>query len=264
MELNFKNAMKIYFLITLLTTAEYLSVAANKYCKSALCPAGARHIACKRQPGKFYASCPKNAAMVPIGKKLKSLIVNVHNKRRNYIAGGNVAKFRPACRMATMRWDPELAKMASYNVRQCKMTHDKCRNTARYNYSGQNLAMISYTETLDMKGLIKTSIDGWYEEYKKTKWKQLRSYPTNYKGPDIGHFTTMVGEQNIALGCAASTFTSNGVIHFLLACNYATTNIAKNPVYTGCARAASKCKAGRNPKYSNLCSRKERYNVNKW
>lgn len=202
MELNLKDTTKIYFLITLLTTAEYLSVAANKYCKSALCPAGARHIACKKQPGvryhqfllieqtsnwryfqKFYASCPKNAAMVPIGKKLKSLIVNVHNKRRNYIAGGNIAKFRPACRMATIRWDPELAKMASYNVRQCKMVHDKCRNTARYNYSGQNLAMISYTETLHVKGLIKTSIDGWYEEYRKTKWKQLRSYPTNYKGP---------------------------------------------------------------------------------
>uniref|UniRef100_A0A1I8MUB2 Venom allergen-1 n=1 Tax=Musca domestica TaxID=7370 RepID=A0A1I8MUB2_MUSDO len=235
------------------------------YCASNLCPAGVKHVACKNK-GNFYKSCPKDATMIRIGPKLRNLIVNVHNKRRNRIAGGKVSKFRPACRMATMRWNAELAKIASYNVRQCKMNHDKCRNTQRFKFSGQNLAWKSYYGRPNRAELIKAVINAWYSEVKSTKRTHIQSYPTNYKGPAIGHFTAMMGERNIAVGCAASTYSTKGAKYksFLVACNYATTNISKKPVYRSCSRATARCKTRRNSKYRNLCSPKERYNVNNW
>ncbi|XP_061402402.1 antigen 5 like allergen Cul n 1-like [Musca vetustissima] len=235
------------------------------YCAANLCPRGVKHIACNNK-GNFYASCPKDAAMVKIGPKLKNIILTNHNRKRNIIAGGRIAKFKPACRMATMRWDPQLAKIASYNVRQCKMSHDKCRNTPKYRFSGQNLAWRSFRGKLKKSKLMQAAINAWYVEYKDTKWTHIQSYPSSYKGPAIGHFTTLMGERNIAVGCAAATYSTKGVTYktFLVACNYATTNINNNPVYRACPKAAAKCNVGVNSKFKNLCGPKETYNVNKW
>ncbi|XP_061397349.1 antigen 5 like allergen Cul n 1-like [Musca vetustissima] len=256
--------MKIYFLITL-AIAGCLSLAAANYCDSTLCPAGVQHVACNHT-GKFDSTCSKDAAMVQIGQTLQNIIVNVHNNKRNFIAGGKVAKFKPACRMATMRWNPELAKIASYNVRQCKMSHDKCRNTQKFKFSGQNLAWRSFTGTPNFQELTRASINAWYSEFKDTKWEHLQSHPSNYNGPAIGHFTALMGERNIAVGCAASTYSTPGVSYktFLIACNYATTNMINNPIYNGCAKPAAKCTTGKNAKFPNLCSLKEVYNVNNW
>ncbi|XP_073831640.1 uncharacterized protein [Musca autumnalis] len=254
--------MKIWFLIQIFIIFELFSLCSANYCASTLCPSGVKHVACNHN-GKFDSTCSNDAAMVSIGANLKKIIVNVHNNKRNYIAGGNVAKFKPACRMATMKWDAELAKIASYNVRQCKMSHDKCRNTPTYKYSGQNLAWRSYTGTPNKAKLIKAAINAWYSEFKDTKWEHIQSYPKSYSGPAIGHFTALMGERNIAVGCAAATYSTKGVKYktFLVACNYATTNIASNSIYNNCAKAAAKCKVGRNSKYPNLCAPKEVYNV---
>ncbi|XP_061388583.1 antigen 5 like allergen Cul n 1-like [Musca vetustissima] len=256
--------MKIYFLY-IFAIAKLLSLAAANYCDASLCPAGVQHVACNHT-GNFDSTCPKDAAMVQIGQTLQNVIVNAHNNKRNFIAGGKVAKFKPACRMATMRWAPELAKVASYNVRQCKMSHDKCRNTQKYKFSGQNLAWRSFTGTPNKQELVKAAINAWYSEVKNTQWQQIQSYPATYKGPAIGHFTAMMGERNIAVGCAASTYSTKGVKYktFLIACNYATTNMINKPIYRGCAKPAAQCKAGKNSKFPNLCAPKEAYNVNKW
>ncbi|XP_019893282.2 antigen 5 like allergen Cul n 1-like [Musca domestica] len=256
--------MKIYFLKVVLIISEFLASATANYCHASLCANGVKHIACNNT-GKFYATC-SNPAMVQMGPALRRLIVVEHNTKRNFVATGRIAKFRPACRMATMRWDPELAKIASYNVRQCKMEHDKCRNTAKYKFSGQNLAWRSYTGTPNFQQLIRQAINAWYVEYKHTTWRQMQSYPPNYRGPAIGHFTAMMGQRNMAVGCAASTYSTKGVNYrtFLIACNYATTNMLNRSVYTGCARPGVNCKVGRNSLYPNLCAPKEVYYVNNW
>ncbi|XP_073835066.1 antigen 5 like allergen Cul n 1-like [Musca autumnalis] len=257
--------MKLYFLIITFATAEWLLLVSANYCASTLCSAGVQHVACNHT-GKFDSTCSKDAAMVEMNATLRQVILNVHNNKRNYVAGGKVKKFKPACRMATMKWDAELAKIASYNVRQCKMNHDKCRNTAKYKYSGQNLAWRSFNGTPNKQELIKASINAWYSEVKDTKWEHIKSYPSNYNGPAIGHFTALMGERNIAVGCAAATYSTAGVSYktFLIACNYATTNMVNNPIYNGCTKPAAKCKVGKNSKYPNLCAVKEVYNVNNW
>lgn len=81
----------------------------------------------------------------------------------------------------------------------------------------------------------------------------------------IGHFTVMVAERNTHVGCAASEYTkSNGFQYFLIACNYATTNMMEFPIYKSCGSSAQDCKSGKNSKYPNLCSPNEKYEVNKW
>lgn len=80
--------------------------------------------------------------------------------------------------MATMRWNPELAKLAVLNVKQCRMVHDQCRNTQSFHYAGQNLATVAW------KGMQKTissvvnqQIQLWFDEYKDTTMAHINKYP---------------------------------------------------------------------------------------
>lgn len=82
----------------------------------------------------------------------------------------------------------------------------------------------------------------------------------------IGHFTVMMADRNIRVGCAAATYSPDeGELHiYLVACNYATTNVIRRPIYLKCIAVASSCISGTNLQYPNLCSKSESYDVNKW
>ncbi|XP_061393341.1 scoloptoxin SSD976-like [Musca vetustissima] len=96
----------------------------------------------------------------------------------------------------------------------------------------------------------------------------IDSLPSSYSRPKIDHFTVMVADRNIRVGCAAATYDDTRVSSkrqiFLVACNYATTNMQNLPVYAKCEIPAKSCKSGNNSQYPNLCSRSEKYDVNKW
>jgi hypothetical protein len=72
----------------------------------------------------------------------------------------------------------------------------------------------------------------------------------------IGHFTAMVTERSTQIGCAISSFKYNGWNAYLLACNYASTNIVNYPVYRSGA-VASGCTLGRDSIYPGLCTTSE-------
>ncbi|XP_073831638.1 venom allergen-1-like [Musca autumnalis] len=240
---------------------------ATDYCsKTYLCTNGHKHIACGDK--KFNSTCPSNAAFVPIDDKLKAEIVRAHNEKRNFVAGGGVGHLQPACRMATMEWDDELAEIASYNVLQCYMEHDKCRNTDNYRYAGQNLAWRSYWDPRNVTSLFRNSFTMWYDEVQHVKMDFIDAFPRGYKGPEIGHFTVMMADRNIRVGCAASSYLDTriegGRQIFLIACNYATTNMLELPIYAKCSSPATSCTSGRNPQFPNLCSASEKYDLNKW
>ncbi|XP_065365201.1 antigen 5 like allergen Cul n 1-like [Calliphora vicina] len=240
------------------------AVCATDYCSNSICDKGVKHIACGN--GKFDASCPADAKMVNINDSLKKILVDAHNAKRNFIAGGGDSKLSPACRMATMQWDDELAAVAAFNVKQCKMQHDKCRNTDAFKFSGQNLAYISFYDTANDTEKMHQFVDIWFSEVQNTKQSYIDSYPNDYTGPMIGHFTVMVADRNIRVGCAASNFAVAGQDYklYLIACNYATTNVLNFPLYASCQKAGTSCTTGTNPKYPNLCSASEHYDVNKW
>lgn len=121
--------------------------------------------------------------MVDINDSLKRVLVDAHNAKRNFIAGGGDAKHSPACRMATMDWDDELAAMAALNVKQCEMAHDKCRNTDAFKYSGQNLAWLSFSGDFNHADILNRVVEMWYSEVKYSKQAYIDSYPSTYSGP---------------------------------------------------------------------------------
>lgn len=132
---------------------------------------------------QYASSCPSDAAIVNIDASLKATIVDIHNAKRNLIAGGSDANHDPACRMATIQWDDELASIAAYNVKQCAMVHDKCRNTDTFRYSGQNLAWMGYFGTPNNVAMMTQALDMWYSEVENSKMEYIKSYPSNYQGP---------------------------------------------------------------------------------
>ncbi|XP_061392228.1 antigen 5 like allergen Cul n 1-like [Musca vetustissima] len=251
------NPMKIVLLVATLIG---LSVATD-YCNKDLCSYGT-HVACGHN-GQFDKTCPSDAALVNIDQTLQNRIVAAFNEKRNFIAGGGDPQHYPACRMATMEWDDELAKLAELNVKQCRMNHDDCHNTLSFPVSGQNLAWMTYFDTPNIQRFIDGSIQMWYNELKDSSMKYIRSYQRHEQNAVIGHFTAMVADRNYRLGCAAATYTESGKDYssFLFACNFAFTNVLKQPIYTDCAKPAMDCQTGVNPKYPNLCSTSEKYKV---
>lgn len=129
--------------------------------------------------------------------------------------------------MATIQWNDELAYLASLNVKSCQMRHDACRNTDEFSWAGQNLAWIGYFNPLNTTANALKGVDMWYSEVANTKQEHIDAYPANYNGPDIGHFTVMVADRNTHVGCAVSTYSVQGQSYkaFLMACNYAATNV---------------------------------------
>ncbi|EDX02933.1 antigen 5 like allergen Cul n 1 [Drosophila yakuba] len=230
---------------------------AQNYCDPELCPSG-RHVACQSS-GRFVSGC--SGEFVQVDAHIQ-LILQLHNERRNLIAGGGVSGFPSAVQMATMAWDATLAQLAAYNALQCRMAHDECRNTNTYRYAGQNLSIL-FTRSVDVAVFLRQRIAAWFDENRDATSGDIESYQMR-GGPAIGHFTTMVNERNNRVGCAIARFTdANNVQATLLVCNYAVTNVLNNPVYRA-GPAASECTTGRNSNYPNLCSPNEVYNYNQW
>ncbi|XP_073831641.1 antigen 5 like allergen Cul n 1-like [Musca autumnalis] len=234
---------------------------AEDYCRTGLCSYGT-HIACGHS-GQFDSTCPSNAALANFDQSMKDRIVAAFNEKRNFVAGGGDPQHYPACRMATMEWDDELAMLAELNVKQCRMEHDACHNTQNFPVSGQNIAWMTFHGTANIQSLVDDSIQMWYDEIEDSSMKYIRSYQQHEQNAIIGHYTAMVADRNYRLGCAAATLTKSGTGYseFLFACNFAFTNVLNQPIYTDCDRAAVDCTTGVNPKYPNLCSTSEKYKV---
>lgn len=111
----------------------------NDYCDPNLCN-HVNHIGCNNS-GKFGKKCPSDAKVVPLNSHWKSYIIHMHNHFRNSVASGDVKGFTGAVRMGVVSWDDELAYLAELNAKQCKIEHDRCRNTVAFPYAGQNLAL---------------------------------------------------------------------------------------------------------------------------
>ncbi|XP_037818676.1 antigen 5 like allergen Cul n 1-like [Lucilia sericata] len=250
------------FLIVISLAAVIAAISATDYCSSTLCIIGP-HIACGHN-GQFSSNCPHDVAMVPMTDSLKQLIVDGHNAKRNFIAGGGDVNHKPACRMATMQWDDELAYLASLNVKQCDMKHDTCRNTDQFRFAGQNIAWIPFRGPIDNEARFNEAIELWYSEVANSKQEYIDSFPVEQLY-SIGHFTAMMTDRNIRVGCAATTYyTSSESIFktFLVACNYASGNLPNVPIYVKCDRPAKECSTGNNPSYPNLCSVNEHFDAN--
>ncbi|XP_049311695.1 antigen 5 like allergen Cul n 1-like isoform X3 [Bactrocera dorsalis] len=247
-------------LVSLLTFLD--SAHSTDYCNPDLCRHGT-NIACNND-GQFSSSCI-NPRMVELTASEKEALVNMHNEKRNTVAGGSTM-LKPACRMATMEWDEELASMAAFNVKRCKIEHDDCRNTDTFRHSGQNIAWMNFYGAPNVTIMSKRAMDLWYNEIMDTDQAIIDKYPRNYDGNVIGHFTVIMADRNIRVGCASIIYREEGddFDGFLLTCNYATTNVVNFRIYKSCSEPAVECETGTNPDFPNLCSTSETYDLNKF
>lgn len=181
-------------------------VFATDYCSSKICKTGVTHIACHNNGvrvdlsklffiylsklikidvlfKKFAQSCPADAKMVTITEGLRKVLVNAHNAKRNKIAGGGDRRLKPACRMATMQWDDELAATAAFNVKQCHMIHDQCHNTDHFSRSGQNLAWRGYRGTANHTTKLREVVEMWYSEVDNITQSYIDSFDMNNSTP---------------------------------------------------------------------------------
>ncbi|XP_062541630.1 antigen 5 like allergen Cul n 1-like [Armigeres subalbatus] len=229
----------------------------SDYCDKSLC-GNKKHIACN-VPKTFAPACGKNPKKVPMDKNRKTMILEMHNQFRNSTAGG-MNGFPQAARMPTLLWDDELENLSWYNAKKCKMEHDGCRNTKEFRSSGQNLATASYIGTdFDPDRWTKFFVKYWIDEYKHFPKSIVDKYPDSYRGPVIGHLTQIINDRTWKIGCSIVRYnptSDTGTVVYIV-CNYSMTNMIGEPVYTK-GKSASKCKTGRNPRYTNLCSVKER------
>ncbi|XP_017051892.1 antigen 5 like allergen Cul n 1 [Drosophila ficusphila] len=231
---------------------------AQDYCDRSLCNYGVKHIACPLD-NRFGSACPQDVTVIAFDQNDINNVVKAHNLVRQKWANGSKSNLRgSACKMGTMVWDEELAKLAELNAKSCVMQHDKCHNTQKYRLSGQNLYASQFGQTggwgTPIKSFLVTAVQMWAKEEKDVTAEDLESYP-NFQPKQIGHLTVMINEKSIAVGCAAVTYKLNDFFHgFNMACNYAYTNMVDHSVYSVCAKGGSECPNGVSSQYAPLCA----------
>lgn len=154
-------------------------------------------------------------------------------------------------------WNAELAQLASLNVKRCKMTHDECRSTKDFKYAGQNLAYRANSGAFEpMSSLIEKNVKGWYDEVEFAAQSDIDECCTSKSGKTIGHFTQLVTDRAIQVGCAVARYTDGKWKTSLMACNYAFTNMIGQRVYIS-GESASGCTSGTNSDFPALCKASE-------
>lgn len=224
-------------------------------CKNCLDASGrpAAHIACITRPGFDYATCPPDTVALEMTPELEALIVDLHNQLRSRVATGQLTGYQTCDRMVEMSWCDKLAYVASCNAGECEFRHDKCRNTAEYPNSGQNIASVGLSNAFkDDREAIVQMVKMWSDESDICTMDVIKSFRIG-SGKEIGHFTQMAHGDCNKVGCAATKYkTKDGFFQTYLVCNYAVTNMLGQCVYP-VGPTAQSCRAGPSARYGGLC-----------
>ncbi|XP_075156515.1 venom allergen-1-like [Haematobia irritans] len=217
------------------------------------------HIAC-HNPGNFAPTCGFRPHLLHMNNRRRNLILALHNLARSKVASGNLPGYLGASHMPLLRWDSELERLATLHVKRCHFSHDQCRNTLRFAYSGQNIGyywierdITSYSRRM------KNFIVSWFKEYLDANQTFVDAFQMHPEGKQIGHFTQMVADRAHKVGCAAIHYREPNyptITRFLMTCNYDFTNIYGEPIYQS-GPSASKCLYKTSDKFPALCDWKE-------
>jgi hypothetical protein len=175
------------------------------------------------------------------------------------LASGDVRGFAGAARMGVVSWDDELAYLAELNAKQCKIEHDRCRNTVAFPYAGQNLALGYLFDDHTLEWALTNFTTEWFIEHEDANQGIMDQFHRP-AGKPIGHFTLMMSDRQTKVGCAMVKFTErlynyDYKVH-VFACNYSFNNIYQQPVYRK-GKSCSKCSTGCHSYYRGLCSDRE-------
>lgn len=97
------------------------------------------------------------------------------------------------------------------------------------------------------------AIQDWYNENSNAVLTDTGDCCSSQNGESIGHFTQVVTDRAVQIGCAIVTYTSGVFKQTQMTCNYA---YGGSPAYKK-GKTASGCTTGINPNFPALCSVKE-------
>ncbi|KAH8303301.1 hypothetical protein KR059_006124 [Drosophila kikkawai] len=234
----------------------------GRYCATSLCQVyngthlvQAPHIACGNN-GSFAASCGPEPKLLDMSQRRRQLLLDMHNLARSRIASGELEGYQSAAHMPVLRWDSELEQMAALHAKRCQFAHDKCRNTPRFAFSGQNIGYFWIgREFKSHSRRMKSFVINWFREYQDANQTFIDRYHPHPQGKKIGHFTLLVSDRVQRVGCAGVRFLEPQAnrYQFMLTCNYDYNNIFNEPIYQA-GPPGSKCPQHRvSEKFSGLC-----------
>ncbi|KAH8290944.1 hypothetical protein KR054_007333 [Drosophila jambulina] len=226
------------------------------YCQENWCPRPNEHVACNNN-GTLGTKCFKEAKLIPLNNRLRHFILHKVNSCRNEVASGGFSGFGPALRMASVRWDPELATLAELSVKRCSLSTDSCRNTRRFKHVGQLTDHVIFSALRhSTHQLLGHMIDNWFREYKRSNSQLGDKKPKS-------SFRQLVQERATHIGCGVLRQKRDKMWHQqFIVCNFAREDDIREPAYEEGLRTASGCRSGVNPSYPNLCALEEHYEVN--
>ncbi|CRL08248.1 CLUMA_CG020871, isoform A [Clunio marinus] len=215
---------------------------------------------------KFSPTCPRDITIRKLSQTQKQYIVDLHNYYRSQVAYGlttsylDEKQFPTASRMMKLQWEEEQAVLASLHLKTC-LSHDPCHNTFyntssnRLIFSGQNIAFLLTTGTrYSVEEVLWYSAANWFRESQATPVNLVDSISFANLSYVVGHFTQMVYDKNIRVGCAIVEWTENEGNKKLsrLTCNYLKANMANEPLYSK-GDVCSDCKVCDYDDFIGLC-----------
>ncbi|XP_037886751.1 uncharacterized protein LOC119635816 [Glossina fuscipes] len=139
--------MKNVILIAIFLLSVNVMVDAYEYCKDEtlkkICRPGKMHLECGAPELSTDYECQRMAPLLPITKKVKRFLLDLHNGWRDKVASGNEIggkegkTFQIATRMRELIWDNELNFLASNQVKRGKQFKVDCVASKRLNFVSQ-------------------------------------------------------------------------------------------------------------------------------
>ncbi|KRX69870.1 Venom allergen 5 [Trichinella sp. T6] len=197
---------------------------------------------------------------VTLSEKVKKFITDDHNNYRKKAAKGQLKGQGKASAMNELKWSDAVAEKAAEWASGCQFMHSPkgryCGLEGASNI-GENLAVGTFHGSLSGEDAyiekFRTSMHDWFEEYQNYDFQNARC-----KKGMCGHYTQMVSDTTLKLGCALSICPNgtpqfaNGRSVYLVVCNYAPgDNYGNEPPYK---TAPQSCPAVRPTRVDDVCS----------
>ncbi|KAH8277634.1 hypothetical protein KR018_002524 [Drosophila ironensis] len=233
------------------------------YCRQDLCYPQT-HIAC-RNYGDFDESCGSGAAILPFPMALRAQLLSSMNRFRNKVASGKYPGFKPAARMATLRWDEELAGLAKLALRRCDNLDDYCSNTNKFKYVSYIYGSTKWLKRAKTpQAVVETVMQYWIEDIDSCTMSHVNAKRPPKDSQCRGYFTQLVQDLAAHVGCALILRKTHdqSLFHYGLLCQFSRGKIANELVYRESDNPGSRCYSGTHSSYPGLCSPDEHVNPN--
>ncbi|EDX15960.1 GD10825, partial [Drosophila simulans] len=181
-------------------------------------------------------------------------ILHYHNTYRDIVAGGQLHRLPIAARMLKLKWDHDLAFLASILVKRCDLQPtDHCISTEEFSSPSYHVVYNKFKAKQDTFRIVRSQLNAWYDQYKKVSASSLfGGFSTDKK--EIGHFLRMIVGPSNRLGCAIASTEKDGWTHQWLGCLYSCSP-QKNPLlYEYSGKPGEYCTTGINGIFQNLCN----------